>query len=31
MSERLPPLTLRRRIDTAWETAQKFAKARQPS
>ena len=31
MSETLAPEMLRRRIDEAWETAQKFAEARQPS
>ena len=31
MSERFPPRTSSRRIDTACETAQKFADARQPS
>ena len=31
MSDRLPPVTLTRRIDAACETAQKFAEARQPS
>jgi hypothetical protein len=31
MSERVAPLTFRRRIEAAWETAQKFAELRQPS
>ena len=31
MSERVFPAMLRRRIDAAWETAQKFAVERQPS